>query len=308
MFASRRHRWRARSLCHFLLARGIRRQTAVGDIQYPPRRTGLLRRADRRVACWRPLRPVQKTAALENRRHPRAQHCTGSRLWPHRMPDERLLLWPAVRFAVGDSFSKRPRDARHWRAPDRNLRGSAGFLPLPFPRSALSPEEIRRPDFCAVPALLRCAPGVRRIVSRRLHNLLPERTRHAGASVEHLYFCGRRVTLGGVVRSKTKSSTPLKPRFECPCAPKPSLSSKRRCHTSDSTPSCARSSPPSRVARFNASSSKGTFAWLANRSKPHTLHAPERKSKFTGPTPSPRLRSRRRCRSMSCSRTMICSC
>src|SRR5439155_23858724 len=205
MADSRRHRWCARSLCHFVLAGGLRRQIALGDVQYPPRRTGLLWRADRRVARLHPLRPFQKTAALENRRHPRAQHCAGRRLWPHRLPDERLLLWPRVRFAVGDSFSKRPRDAWPWRAPDRNLRGIAGFLSLPFPRPGLSPQEIRWPNFRAVPALLRCAPGVRGNVSRRLYNLLPERTRHAGASVEHVHFCRRRIALVGVVRGKTKS-------------------------------------------------------------------------------------------------------
>jgi hypothetical protein len=40
------------------------------------------------------LRPLEKTAALENRRRARAEHRAGQRVRTHRLPAQRLLLRP----------------------------------------------------------------------------------------------------------------------------------------------------------------------------------------------------------------------
>ena len=50
---------------------------------------------------------LEKTAALENGRRARAEHRAGLCLWPHRLPDERLLLRPRLSSALGHPFSSR---------------------------------------------------------------------------------------------------------------------------------------------------------------------------------------------------------
>ena len=47
---------------------------------------------------WKKM-PLWKTADVLG-----AQHRAGQRVWPHRLPAQRLLLWPRLRSAVGNPF------------------------------------------------------------------------------------------------------------------------------------------------------------------------------------------------------------
>ncbi len=105
------------------------------------------------------------------------------RLWPHRLPAQRLLLRSRVQPAVGDQFSggqsAQPPDLSG--SSDGNLRRAAEFRRLSFSRVAVPAQKIRRPDFRDLPALLRRHALVRGIFSRRLHqSALPPRP-HARA-------------------------------------------------------------------------------------------------------------------------------
>ena len=48
---------------------------------------------------------IEKTSALENGGHSRAEHRVGLRLWPHRLFVERLLLWTRLFAALGNPIS-----------------------------------------------------------------------------------------------------------------------------------------------------------------------------------------------------------
>ena len=94
----------------------------------------------------------------------------GTRLWPHGLFLQRVLLRQAVLAAVGGDISAAAHHGRHPRAPDGNLRGAR--QPRDFLRTErdLPPQTLRRPDLVAVRAELR-HPAVRR-------GVLPGRLRH----------------------------------------------------------------------------------------------------------------------------------
>ena len=95
-------------LCDDVLEGGIRRPAVLGNFHDPARRPGLLRRAHRRGARRLHLHPLEKTAAVENRRRARAEHRAGQRLWPHRLPAQRLLLRPRRPICRGPSRFTNP--------------------------------------------------------------------------------------------------------------------------------------------------------------------------------------------------------
>ena len=140
--------------------RRICRPADLGNFHDPARRAGFLRRPHRRDHCGLDLSALEKTAVVENRRRARAQHRAGQRLRPHRLPAQRLLLRPRLRFAVGHQFSRgnhcnrRPIRVHPTEIYDALLNLGSVF----FSRVAVPAQEIRRPDFCDLPAFATPSP------------------------------------------------------------------------------------------------------------------------------------------------------
>ena len=166
----RRDRRRARRLCGDLLEGRVCPSAVPGNLHDPARRTGLLRRPDRRDACRHHLHPLEKTAAVENRRRARAEHRAGQRLWPHRLPAERLLLRPRLQPAVGHPVSRSGPSASVAAATiagasDGNLRRAVKFRPLSFSGVAVPAQKIQRPGVRHLSHRLRRVPFPRGICS-----------------------------------------------------------------------------------------------------------------------------------------------
>src|SRR5690348_2047498 len=118
----------------------------------------LLRRADRRLRRNHYPHPPEKTTPLENCRCDGAECGARIRVRTHRLPDEWLLLWTRLQFAMGNNLSspdsKRWTTLRRTAASHPNLRIASQSRPLCISCVAVSAQEVRRPGFRYLPGLL----------------------------------------------------------------------------------------------------------------------------------------------------------
>src|SRR5271163_1164846 len=99
------HRRRTRALRDFLLARGVCRPRLSGSVHGATRRPGFLRRAYRRDGRRPGLSLSQEAAAVESGGRDGAEYRTRLCLRADWLPDERLLLRPALQPLVGNHIS-----------------------------------------------------------------------------------------------------------------------------------------------------------------------------------------------------------
>src|ERR1041385_792899 len=151
---------------HLLLARTIRRASLSRYFYDPERRPGVLRRPDWRLAGRHSFFSTQEAASVETGGYHGAQHRPGIRVRPHRLPAQRLLLWPRVQPAMARHLSGAARDSScRW---NRDTRSSHASLRFPtesglvsVPGVAVSAQEVRWPGLCRVSDLLRLHALVR---------------------------------------------------------------------------------------------------------------------------------------------------
>src|SRR6267378_3899232 len=107
----RRYHRRANFVRDNVLERAICRRAAVENIRGLGGWAGLLRRPHRRFAGVHFVRENEEVRTVEIGRRYGTEHCPGLRLRANRLPDKRVLLWPSVRFALGDPLSDTSPDA-----------------------------------------------------------------------------------------------------------------------------------------------------------------------------------------------------